>query len=143
MTQKRPCRICHKWFRPHPRVGPRQNVCSSPACQRERHRRACSAWHRRNSGYDRESRLRRKLCCQQPKGDAAAMAVNPGRQLAWPAARDVVGLEVAVLVEEVLRLLVRWARDAVTAQLHRDKVVTSQHLRTSARDEMARVARAP
>jgi hypothetical protein len=71
------------------------------------------------------------------------MAVNPGRQLAWGAARDVVGLEVAVLVEEVLRLLVRWARDAVTVQLHRNKSVTSQHLRTSARDEMATAARAP
>ena len=143
MTQKRPCRICHKWFRPHPRVGPRQRVCSSPACQRERHQRACRAWHRRNPDYDRESRLRRKLCCQHPKGDAAAMAVNPGRQVAWPAARDVVGLEVAVFVEEVLRLLVRWARDAVTAQAYRSQAVTSRHLRPPARDEIAAVARAP
>lgn len=143
MRRKRPCRICHKWFWPHPQVGRRQKVCSSPACQRERHRRACSAWHRCNPDYDRESRLQQKLCCRQPKANAAALAVNPGRQLAWPAARDVVGLEVAVLVEEVLRLLVRWARDAVTAQLHRDKAITSKHLGTSARDEMARVARAP
>ena len=143
MTQKRPCRICHRWFRPHPRVGLRQRVCSSPACQRERHRRACSAWHELNPGYDRENRLRKKLWRQQAKEDAVATAVNPGRQLAWPAARDVVGLEAAVLVEEALGLLVRWARDAVTSQLHRDNAITSRHLRASVRDEMAGVARAP
>jgi hypothetical protein len=143
MRQKRPCRICCRWFRPHPRVGPRQKVCSSAACQRERHRRACRVWHRRNPDYDRESRFRRKLRCQQAEAGAAALAINPGRQLAWPAARDVVGLEVVVLVEEVLRLLVRWARDAVTAQTSRSQVVTSRHLRLPARDEIATAARAP
>jgi len=143
MTRKRPCRICHRWFRPHPRVGLRQRVCSSPACQRERHRRACSAWHELNPGYDRENRLRKKLWRQQAKEDAVATAVNPGRQLAWPAARDVVGLEVVVLVEEVLGLLVRWARDAVTAQASISQPVTGQHLGVPAREEIATAARAP
>jgi hypothetical protein len=143
MTQKRPCRICHKWFRPHPRVGFRQRVCSSPACQRERHRRACRTWHRLNPDYDRESRLRSKLRSQQVETDPAAVAVNPGREVDWNVARDVVGLEVVVLVEEVLGLLVRWARDAVTAQAFIRQAVTVQHLKTAAREEIATAARAP
>ena len=59
--RKRPCKICRKWFLPNPRAGDRQRTCSEPACQRERHRRACSDWHRRNPDYDRESRLRARL----------------------------------------------------------------------------------
>jgi hypothetical protein len=33
----------------------------------------------------------------------------------WAIAKDVVGLEVAVLVEEAGKILVRWARDAIPA----------------------------
>ena len=57
MARKRPCRICRCWFLPHPRAGPRQQVCSRPECQRERHRRACADWRRRNPDYDAEDRV--------------------------------------------------------------------------------------
>jgi hypothetical protein len=41
MRRKRPCRICRRWFVPHPGAGDRQHVCSAVDCQRERHWRAC------------------------------------------------------------------------------------------------------
>lgn len=112
MARKRPCRICRRWFQPHPRAGDRQRTCSSAECQRERHRQACARWRRRHPDYDREDRLRRGL--QVPERATAGAAL---RGINWPAARDAVGLEVAVVIEEVGEVLQRGARDAVSAQV--------------------------
>ena len=112
MARKRPCRICRRWFQPHPRAGDRQRTCSSAACQRERHRRGCATWRRQHPDYDREDRLRRRL--QVPE---RATAAAPLRGSDWSAARDAVGLQVAVTIEETGEVLQRWARDAVPAQL--------------------------
>jgi len=111
-TRKRPCAICRRWFQPDRRVGRRQRVCSSASCQRERHRRACADWHRRNPEYDREERLRRRLV----HDETARSAVDPTSQVDWRVARDVVGVEVSVVIEESSKVIASWARDAVVAQ---------------------------
>ena len=139
MNRARPCRICRRWFRPHPRVGSRQRVCGSTACQRERHRRTCRAWHERNPGYDREAQLQRKL--HRPARTHSARCApmsSPVAQLDWSVVRDAVGLEVAVVVEESAKVLCSWARDAVVAQLSVSKAITSRHPPIPARDAMAR-----
>lgn len=117
MAQTRPCRICRRWFRPHPRAGDRQRVCSDPACQAERHRRACRGWHDRNPDYDREDRLRRRLRASQLRG----------AEIDWSAARDAVGLEVVVVIEEASQDLRSWARDAVMAHPSGKGSLTAQH----------------
>ena len=109
MRRSRPCRICRRWFLPHPRSGTRQCVCPSRDCQRERHRRACRAWHARNPGYDREDRLRRRLWREMSEGAPA--------RLDWSAARDAVGLEVVVVMEEAAKEQGARVRDAVLRQL--------------------------
>lgn len=114
MLRKRPCRICHRWFRPHPRAGDRQQACSAAPCQAERRRRAVAAWRRRHPDYDRDDRLRRRL---QATPRAVASEADPLARLDWGAARNAVGLEVAVVIEETGRLLVSWARNAVMRQL--------------------------
>lgn len=142
MRGKRPCRICRKWFRPHPRVGTRQRVCSRAACQRERHRRACALWRGRNPDYDRETRLQAKLRRDPPPEAAdSPLCGSPVQQLDWPAARDAVGLEVAVVVEVALRLLTAWVRDGVIVQRSKQQGVTAQHLSGVVRDEIVRGAR--
>lgn len=144
MRCRRPCRICRKWFQVHPRVGTRQRVCSSAACQRERHRRACVTWHQRNPGYDREGRLQQKLRCDPPPKPAfSPFLTSPIRQLNWGVARDVVGLEVAVVIEESAKVLCEWTRDAVTAQLTVHEAITAKHPPHQARDEMASEPRPP
>lgn len=115
MARPRPCRICKQWFHPDARAGPRQRVCSSPSCQRERHRRACAAWHGRNPDYDREDRLRRRLV-REVKPVVSALAVPPMERLDRAAARDAVGLEVSVVLEVTAQLLWDGVRDAVAAQ---------------------------
>ena len=115
MVRKRPCRVCGRWFQPHRRAGGRQHTCSDPDCQRERHRRACKSWHGRHLGYDQEARLRAKLRRPTAVGavESQAVEIEPLRQLDWERARDAVGLQVAVIVEESAQVLVDWARDAV------------------------------
>ena len=142
MSRKRPCRICGRWFQPHPRAGPRQRVCSQPSCQRERHRRACGAWHGCNPDYDREARLVRRL--YQGGGQQPEITLRfPERQLDWDVARDAVGLQVAVVLEEGTKVLSRWARDAVLAQRTSPPAVATQHLPGHARDAIANPQHVP
>ena len=112
MVRKRPCRICRRWFRPHPRAGDRQRTCGTASCQAERRRRAVTAWRDRHPDYDREDRLRRRL---QKEGSVRA-GVDPMTSVDWQVARNAVGLEVAVVVEETSRVLATWARNAVALQ---------------------------
>ena len=60
-TRKRPCRICKRWFMPHPRVKDRQKTCGSPPCQREWHRRKCAQWNHNNVDYFKDNYLDKKL----------------------------------------------------------------------------------
>lgn len=118
MARTRPCRICRKWFVPHPRAGGRQRVCGQPECQRERHRRACEAWRSRHADYDREDRLRRRLVRQEGNSKAVApLRRDPLGGIDWAVARTAVGLQVAVTIEEAGRVLHGWARDAVCSQV--------------------------
>ena len=115
MAKKRPCRICRKWFEPHARAGERQRVCSAQRCQRERHRQACATWHGSNPDYDRAERLRRKVVPVREVPFPSPSA-DPMPQVDWEAARDAVGVEVMIFVEESQKVIVDWARDAVVAQ---------------------------
>lgn len=119
MARSRPCRICRRWFQPNPRAGARQRTCSRPECQRERHRRSCASWHQRNPDYDRETRLRLRLGAERPKAAESGL-------LPWRAARDAVGLEALVVLEEVVRLLVSTLRDAVVRQVRVSKGESSR-----------------
>lgn len=119
MRRRRPCRICRRWFEPHRHAGDRQRVCGRADCQRERHRRSCERWRWQNPDYDREERLRQKLqrAEQEDDGQRGQLVADPlPVRIDLSAARDAVGLEVFVFVEETAKVLTDWARDAVVAQ---------------------------
>ncbi len=140
MVRKRPCRICHQWFRPHPRTGDRQRTCSAAPCQAERRRRAVAAWRRRHPDYDRDDRLRRRL---QAVPRAVAADADPLARLNWDAARNAVGLEVAVVVEETGRLLATFARNAVTRQVPASASESGLLLGPAARNAIVSTGPAP
>ena len=127
--RSRPCSVCRKWFTPDPRARKSQTVCGRDECRRERHRRACARWRAANPDYDREDRLRRRL---RPEDEQAESA-----QIDWSVVRDVVGLEVAVVVEESSQVIARVARDDIVRQLANIKSKSTQILLPPARDEMA------
>ena len=108
------CRICRRWFLRDARPGGRQHVCGDAACQRERHRRACQVWRGKNRLYDRHDRLVRRLVRVAVARPAAG---DPLAAIDWEAARTVVGLDVAVVVEESGKVLTQWTRDAISAQV--------------------------
>lgn len=132
MRRKRPCGICGHWFLPNARCGDRQKVCSAAACQRERHRRSCRKWHDRNPDYDREERLRNKL--RKAETAPSAVADPLSLRIDAEAARDAVGMEVHVVVDEIGRVLVEWARDAVFAQAYVITKESPKHPLVAARD---------
>ena len=142
MRKKRPCRVCRRWFLPSPRAGSRQTVCSDPECQRERHRRSCSAWRRENPDSDRDRRLR-----ERPVRDAGGRKLcldeDPMRGLVLDAVRDVVQLEVLVLIEESAGVLARWCRDAVRSQPHGKIEESAGHHPLGERDEISAGAGPP
>lgn len=143
---KRPCRICGKWFRVDPREGARQRVCSSATCQRERHRRACRDWHRRNLGYDADLRRRRRLqLCPVPPAAPPVdpFGVSPLRKVHLEAARDAVGQEVVVVVEVAGQVLWEGVRDAVRAQLIAGQAVARRLPPEVLRDDMVSAAAPP
>ena len=132
MGRKRPCRICRRWFIPHPRTGDRQHVCSRADCQRERHRRACQRWRQREAPAERAHRLRQRLHEATDGQDAA----GPGPRLPWDVVRDAVGLEVAVIFEEVQRLLEDTVRDAVGRQVAGIAMESGRVIAAARRDDM-------
>jgi hypothetical protein len=141
MSEKKPCSICGRWFLPNRRVGKRQRVCSHPDCQRERHRRNCVRWHKNNPDYDQEGRLRRKLIGEQNR-EKRAVETDPLRQVNESTARDLVGLQVYVFIDEIAKVLIAWTRDLVVEELSETKMETGKQVVLAARDEIVR-ARAP
>ena len=141
MARKRPCRVCGKWFEPHPRAGKRQRACGRDDCGRERHRRACAAWRAQHPEYDRERRLRERVRTEVGFGEP--LWRDPLTEIAWEAARDAVGMETAVIVEETGKVLTLWARDAVRAQASEITRKLAKVLPRPARDEIAAGAGPP
>jgi plasmid replication initiation protein len=106
MARLRHCGYCGAWFRPHPKTVDRQQVCGNAACQRQRHKKACCDWRKKNPHYDKQDRLVATLVTRGPVSRADPMsAIN------WEAARDKVGPEIAVLVEETGKAICQWARE--------------------------------
>lgn len=56
-TQK--CMVCRGVFKPDPRVGSKQKVCSQEICRKERKRRADARWRAANRGYRDQNKMRR------------------------------------------------------------------------------------
>lgn len=58
--RKRPCSICRKWFLPDVHLKGRQTTCSF-TCGKERHRRQCKGWYKKNKAYFKGIYLNQKL----------------------------------------------------------------------------------
>jgi hypothetical protein len=132
-SMRRRCRSCRCLFVPDRRVGERQRYCGKPACQSERHRQACKAWHRKNPEYNKDARLRRRLLREKekererekPKAGRPAVAAtldsDPFRRLDFSSVRSDLGSAAVVVFEEVTRVGREWTREAVRAELARSR----------------------
>lgn len=153
MASKRPCRVCLKWFLPDVRAGDRQRVCSSADCQRERHRRACLAWHAREQPAVRAARLAQQLTAPVETPQTAQATEHQGQSSRQPAGvigglrldalRDAVGWQATVAIELFSKHLSVVLRDAVRVELAVQQGNSLRHLRSKARDGIAAGPRPP
>ena len=106
MARLRHCGYCGTWYRPNPKTADRQQVCGNPACQRQRHQKACRNWRKKNPHYDKQDRLIAALV-----KDGPVSRTDPMTAIDWEAASNKVGPEIAVLVEETGKAICHWARE--------------------------------
>lgn len=140
MVKKRPCRICGCWFLPDMRAGSRQQVCSKPDCQRERHRRNCADWHDRERIAEFEARVEKRIVAPAVEHPGPLDGTQSGKVngLVWSAMRDLVGAEVCAVIRVLLEHLRDQSRDAVRREalvLHKE---FAKHLPVPPRDAIAR-----
>ena len=126
--RKRPCRICRRWFSPHPRLKDRQMTCGEQACKREWHRRKCAEWNRENSELIKRERLVHKLKAvtagsgqAKVTDDAPPSTAPPQSALRTehllPLAQEVIAAQIAVIIEYLLRHLKRRAQEVMRRQV--------------------------
>jgi hypothetical protein len=102
--RKRPCRICKRWFIPHPRVKERQKTCGDPKCQREWHRRKCEEWNRQNADYFKANYLAKKLDAENsPKS-----RIKTGLPIGY--VQELIGSQQLIIIEYLSQLLMHRCR---------------------------------
>jgi hypothetical protein len=128
-SRKRPCRICGKWLAPHPRLGERQKTCGASECQRQWHAKKCAEWNRKNRVTFQENYLKDKLeslssvPSEPPPSPAPPlMPITPVQHappLDYPrrVVQEVMGVQLLVIVEYIVRLLKRDVQEVIRSQV--------------------------
>jgi hypothetical protein len=117
---KRPCRICRRWFIPHPRVKDRQMTCGDPRCKREWHRKKCADSNRKNAEYFRANYVQKKLdTLSQAKGSARVLTIRNRSPSGLPHGKvqEVIGAEPLVIMEYLVQLLRRRLQELIRVKV--------------------------
>jgi len=126
--QKRPCRICRKWFSPDPRLGDRQKTCGAKACQRLWHAKRCAEWNQANRAYFQEIHLAHRLQQSQDSGTSPPSASPPSQpcptipisanfpRLPRSTIQEVIGAQQLIIIEYVARILFRSVQEVIRSQ---------------------------
>jgi len=127
-SNKRPCRICRKWFTPHPRLGARQKTCGKERCKRKWHAKKCAEWNKKNRSYFQAIYLCSKLESSKAPSQSDSRpppSSNPNKkgpirpptpQLPGDVIQDVIGIQPLIIIEYVAQLLVRSFKEVIRAQ---------------------------
>ena len=120
--KKRPCKICRRWFRPHPRVKDDQKTCGKAECKREWHRRKCAQWNKKNGDYFKGIYLKRKINSEgvnnetgQRKEEGTHTRFRLG--LPWQEIQEAMGVKQRVIIDYIIHLLIRHVQEAIKAQV--------------------------
>jgi len=117
VCNKRPCRVCGRWFMADPRLKDRQMTCGSPQCKREWHRRKCAQWNKENIDYFRANYLQKKL--DRAACDSRSAMPLLGRvvgALLRRQVQEVIGVQQLIIIDYLGRLLLRRFQEAIKVQ---------------------------
>lgn len=118
MLEKRPCRICRRWFYPDRRVGSRQRACSEGSCQSARRARTQASWRRRNPDYFTARRLELRRVRQGAESPVEPLQLPaPLSGLPWDIAQDEFGPVGTDFLGHMGRVLLRTGQDQRRAQM--------------------------
>ncbi len=120
-SRKRPCSICRRWFRPHPRVGVRQRACGKPECQAARRKKTQAQWRAKNPDYAAGYRIQQRSV--QERESEPLRVPAPLNRLPWDVAKDELGGKVTDFLGVMSALLVRSAKDEIRLHLLEPKRV--------------------
>src|SRR6266571_1901082 len=108
-ARKRPCCICRRWFRPDPRVGPRQRACGNPECQAARRVQTQRSWRESRPDYFIAYRMRERG--EQDRPPEPLRLPPPLSRLPWDIAQDEFGVQGADFIGILSTVLLRAAQD--------------------------------
>ena len=108
VARKRPCCVCHRWFRPDNRVGTRQHACGKAECQSLRRRRKQATWRARNPDYFLGRRIQSRGASGKPP--EPLRLPPPLSQLPWDIAQSQFGVQGADFIGVMGALLVHSAQ---------------------------------
>jgi len=112
-ARKKPCSICRRWFRPDPRIGPRQRACRDADCQGARRVQTQKSWRDRNADYFIARRIQERGKQDQPPEPLRLPA--PLSRLPWDIAQDEFGVKGADFIGAFGTVLLRAAQDQFKA----------------------------
>jgi hypothetical protein len=127
-SRKRPCRVCGKWFMPNPRLGDRQMTCGADTCKQQWHAAKCAAWNKENRAYFKEIYLRKCLepvthqdyepsASSSPSSRGNSPVQSPSLlHLPREPVQEVMGAQQLVIIEYIVRVLLRGVQEVISAQ---------------------------
>jgi len=107
-ARKKPCSICHRWFRPDARVGKRQRACGRADCQAAHRRKMQAVWRARNPDYFLAHRLQ-KRSSEKQRAEPLRLP-GPLNRLPWDVAQDEFGVQGADFLGVMGKVLLRAAQ---------------------------------
>ncbi len=131
-TTQKPCRQCHRWFRPDVRVGERQHTCGRKECQTKRRQKNQSLWRARHPDYFSGQRLQiRKGMTPSPE---PLRLPPPLTKLPWDIARQEISASGADFIGMMGALLLRTMQEPYKREAVDIPTDPGQHARSSAKD---------
>ncbi len=92
--RKRPCSVCHRWFWPDARVGPRQRTCTKK-CRQELRVRQQAAWREAHADYFIARRMSERAAVAEKEARAPPplRLPRPLSRLPWDLSQSEFGVQ--------------------------------------------------
>ena len=114
-SEKKPCCICRKWFRPDVRVGRRQRTCGRIDCQQALEKKTLAGWRARNPDYFVAWRIQARSKAERTP--EPLRLPHPLSNLPWDIAQDEFGAKGADFIGVMGSVVLRVAKNQLSKEV--------------------------